>query len=160
MATINLIRQFQFNHMTLSRLLADVSHDESLKEIGSDGKCINWIVGHVIAARGKLLMVLGFEPAWYKDQMAVYGGGEAGKFSVETAKPLSELQRLHDQTLNVLSETLANIGSALNDPCNALPHVSEGGTVADRVGAFACHEAYHVGQIGLLRRMLGKPGLF
>lgn len=160
MASVNLIRQFQFNQMTMTRLLADVSHDESLREIAPDGKCINWILGHAIFARGKLLTVLGFEPAWYKDQMAVYGGGEAGKFSIEIAAPFSELQRLLDQTLVVLSETLANIGQGLNDPCDVLPHVSEGGTVADRVGAFACHEAYHVGQIGLLRRLLGKPGLF
>ena len=154
------IRLFEFNQMTMTRLLADVSHDESLREIAPDGKCINWILGHAIFARGKLLTVLGFEPAWYKDQMAVYGGGDDGKFSVKTAKPLADLQRLLDQTLSILSETLPKIGSALNDPCDVLPHVSEGGTVADRVGAFACHEAYHVGQIGLLRRLLGKPGLF
>ena len=160
MTATHLIRQFRFNQMTLSRLLADVSHEESLRGVGPDGKCINWILGHVIGARGKLLMVLGFEPAWYKDQMAIYGGGEIGQFSIENTRPFSELQRLHDQTLIVLSETLANIESELNDPCDVLPHVSEGGTVADRVGAFACHEAYHIGQIGLLRRMLGKPGLF
>jgi hypothetical protein len=86
MTPVHLIRLFQFTQMTLSRLLSDVSHEDSM--------------------------------------------------------------------------TLLKMGTALNAPCDQLPHVSEGGTVADRAGSFACHEAYHAGQIGLLRRLLGKPGLF
>jgi hypothetical protein len=160
MAAIHLIRQFQFDQMTMKRLLADVSHEDSIRETEPAGNCINWIVGHVIVARGKLLTVLGFEPVWYKNQTAVYGGGDVGKFSVEMAKSLPELLRLLDETMNALTETLSRVEAALLEPCDQLPHVSEGGTVADRVGAFACHEAYHVGQIGLLRRLLGKPGLF
>lgn len=160
MSPTNLIRLFQFDQMTLSRLLADVTDEESLREIGPDGKCINWIVGHIIFARGELLNILGSEPDWYKNLMAVYGEQGVGTFTVKAAKPLSDLRSLLDQSLEMLSQTLHKMGAALNEPCDQLPHVSKSGTVADRVGSFACHEAYHAGQIGLVRRLLGKPGLF
>jgi hypothetical protein len=160
MTPINLVRLFQFIQMTLSRLLTDVTPEESLREVGPDGKCINWIVGHVIFARGKLLGILGREPEWYKSITAVYGEQGVGTFTVKAAKPLPDLQRLLDQSLETLSETFLKMGAALNELCDQLPHVSQGGTVADRVGSFACHEAYHAGQIGLMRRLLGKPGLF
>jgi uncharacterized damage-inducible protein DinB len=157
---VHLVRLFQFTQLTLSRLLADVSNAESLREVGPDGKCLNWILGHIIFARGKLLSLLGGEPDWYKNFMAVYGEKGVGTFSVKTAKPLSDLQGLLDQSLAMLSEVLSKLDAALNEPCAELPHVSKGGTVADRVGSFACHEAYHAGQIGIMRRLLGKPGVF
>lgn len=160
MTSISLIRQFQFNQMTLSRLLSDVSPQKSLNPAGPDGKCLNWIVGHIIFARGELLSILGSEPDWHKVHMAVYGERGVGMFTVKNAKPLPDLQRLLDQSLTMLTEVLPKVGAALNEPCDQLPHVSKGGTVADRVGTYACHEAYHAGQIGLMRRLLGKPGVF
>jgi hypothetical protein len=160
MTPVHLIRLFQFTQMILSRLLSDVSHEDTMREAGPDGKCINWIVGHAIFARGELLGILGREPEWYNNIMAVYGEQGAGTFTVKAARSLPDLQRLLEQSLDMLTETLLKMGAALNEPCDQLPHVSEGGTVADRVGSFACHEAYHAGQIGLMRRLLGKPGLF
>ena len=160
MTPIHLIRQFQFNQMTLSRLLNDVSPEESLRPAGPDGKCINWIVGHVIFARGELLSILGSEPDWHKVHMAVYGERGVGTFTGKDAKPLPDLRLLLDQTMQMLGETLPKVGAALNEPCDQLPHMSKGGTVTDRVGTYVCHEAYHAGQIGLMRRLLGKPGLF
>lgn len=159
MSSTGLIRQFQFNQMTLTMLLADVTQEESLREADA-GKCVNWIAGHIIVARGKLLAALGAEPVWYPRMMAVYGGQDTGKYSADRAKSLTELQTLLEETLNSLADTLVTVEIKLMEPCDVLPHVKSDGTVADRAGAFACHEAYHVGQIGLMRRLLGKPGLF
>lgn len=160
MTAINLIRQFEFNAMTMSRLLADVTAEESLTHVDAAGKNLNWIVGHLVTARAKLLAALGNEPRWYGEMMAVYGGKDTGTYSDAAARPLVDLQKLFAETQNRFTETLPKIAEKLNDPCDALPHVKEGGTLADRVGAFACHEAYHIGQIALMRRLLGKPGLF
>jgi hypothetical protein len=159
MSSIQLIRQFEFNQMTLARLLADVSNEESLRQV-EPANCINWIVGHLLGARVKLLGILGNDLDWRKDLADIYGGQSAGTFSRETAKPLSDLKLLLDQSLQALAETLSKSELALKAPCDQLPHVDEGGTAADRVGSYACHEAYHAGQVGLLRRFLGKPGLF
>ncbi len=38
----------------------------------------------------------------------------------------------------------------------AASHAKE--TVGQRLAFLQFHEAYHIGQIGLLRRLLGKPG--
>jgi uncharacterized damage-inducible protein DinB len=160
MTPIHLIRLFQFDQMTLSRLLVDVTDEESLRQVGPEGKCLNWIVGHIIFARGKLLGILGSEPEWHRAHMAVYGQQGVGTFAEENAKPLPELQRLLDQSLDMLKKALFTMEAALNKPCDQLPHVSDGGTVADRVASYCCHEAYHAGQIGMMRRLLGKPGLF
>jgi len=160
MTTEHLLRQFQFDQMTLDRLLADVSQADSLRVVQPADKSINWLLGHIVSARAKLLGILGMELPWKEEIMGIYGGPDAPPFAASSAKPLSDLRALLNESLRTLDETLRKNEAMLEQPCDGLPHVSSGGTIADRVGAFACHEAYHVGQIGLMRRLMGKPGLF
>jgi hypothetical protein len=39
-----------------------------------------------------------------------------------------------------------------------LAHGDANGTLGDKLGFLQFHEAYHAGQIGLLRRLVGKEG--
>jgi uncharacterized damage-inducible protein DinB len=159
MNPLGIVRQFQFNEMTLTRLLADVSHEESLRVPELGGNSINWTVGHILVARSKLLGILGADVDWQGEMTALYGQ-ESGPLRAAVAKKLPDLVERLESTMGLLAEAIAKASSTLNDPCDILPHVKSGGTVGDRIGSYVCHEAYHAGQIGMLRRLLGKPGLF
>jgi uncharacterized damage-inducible protein DinB len=156
MSAQELIHQFRFNQMTLTRLLADVSHDDSLSEPQPGINSVNWLLGHILATRGRLLEELGQDPEWRERLIKVYNKTRdhfpAGAFAI------AELNGLVPISLDQLAAALQ--AAALGNAAPSFPHLPEGGTLADHVGAFVCHEEYHVGQIGLVRRLIGKPGLF
>ena len=154
-----LISQFQFNQMVLTRLLSDVSHDESLKPTAEDGKCINWLLGHILVARADLLTQMQCPSHWNEDDAAPYRIKE-GRFEASTARKLDELKA-------VLADSYKHLIAAVEGSQVTLDEISPLPTATGRMltwgqraGSYVCHEAYHAGQIGLMRRLLGKPGLF
>jgi uncharacterized damage-inducible protein DinB len=155
----DLIHQFQFNQMTLLRILADVSQEESLRELQPDVNSINWIVGHLLATRAGMLAEMGAEPHWSKAQSLRYAPRPKG-WTVAQAMDISELKQACVDSLQRIESALRVFESSFSQPSKRLPHLPQGGTMGDRIGTFVCHEEYHVGQIGLIRRLLGKPGLF
>lgn len=157
MTSQELTNQFRFNQMTLTTLLADVSQEDSLRTPAVGGNSINWMLGHLIATRGRLLELLDAKPAWHAELSKIYNP-ELTNFPAK-AKPMSELNRLLKDSLDEMSAALSAFEPSLSDPTDHMPHLKEG-TWADRIGSYICHEAYHCGQIGLARRALGKKGLF
>ncbi|HEY3295615.1 MAG TPA: DinB family protein [bacterium] len=157
MTSQNLLNQFRFNQMILVRTLADISQEDSLCPPAAQGNCINYLLGHLIATRSFLLRDLGAAPVW-GEGLAVYDRNP--KDFPAGAKPLSELNGLLQESLETVTATLHSFEPRLGESAKQFPHLPEGGTFTDRIGSFICHEAYHVGQIGLARRALGKPGLF
>jgi hypothetical protein len=157
MNSATLINQFRFNQMTLSALLQDVSEEDSLAS-PTGGNCINFMLGHLIAARGTVLKNTGANPVWLAALSAPYARGE-NTYPVG-AKSVSELKDLVKRSFEDLSTALAAFEPRLSETCTErMPHL-DSGTWTDRFASFACHEAYHIGQIGLTRRALGKKGLF
>lgn len=99
-----LLNQFRFNQMTLTMLLKDVDHSESLQGPEPGGNCINWMLGHLIATRGRLLRDLGREPAWREEVAEAYSPVIDG--FAERALPLEDLKELLEQSLNNLVHAL------------------------------------------------------
>jgi hypothetical protein len=157
MISQQLINQYRFNQMTLNRLLADVTEADSMKS-PTGGNCINFMLGHLIASRGTVLKITGANPGWLP---AITGPYARGENSFPTgARPFAELNGLVKTSFEELISALAAFEPHLSETCtDKMPHL-DSGTWTDRIGSFICHEGYHVGQIGLSRRALGKKGLF
>ena len=154
-----LISQFQFNQMVLTRLLSDVSHDESLKPTYEDGKCINSILGHILAARSDLLIQMQFASHWNEDDAVPYLL-KKDRFEASRAHNLDSLRAVLDDSYARLITAIEGSRPTL-DEISPLPTATGRKlTWGQRAGSYICHEAYHAGQIGLMRRLLGKPGLF
>jgi hypothetical protein len=116
------------------------------------------MLGHLLATRGTVLRIVGAEPAWLATLAPPYARGQ-NTFPVG-AKPIAELNELLKHSFEEMTTALAAFEPHLSETCpDKMPHI-ESGTWTDRIGSFACHEGYHVGQIGLTRRALGKKGLF
>ena len=140
------------------RNLADVSHEESLLSPGSGGNCLNWIAGHLMASRNDLLEVLGKQRLWGKEHDELYRRGSE-PITAANARPLAELtQAFRDSHEAVLSSLQAVTPERMAEPAPFSPGNNPDETVGTLLALFAFHEAYHVGQTGVLRRVCGHPG--
>lgn len=148
-----LIHQFEFNQLLITRGLDDVSHAESLVFPKLEGNCINWIVGHIITSRSNLEAMLGASSYWSRKQCEPYIPNKP--FDSEHALLLGELKSATVDSLSHLIGTLKSFELQTSDFSD-----SSGRAKAEEIATFVCHEAYHAGQIHMIRRTLGKPGLF
>lgn len=148
--------QFGIGAFVLERNLAGVTNEESLRRPQPGGNTMNWIVGHVVRARNQALVLLD-EKALF-DDADFEGYGPGGSDSARTL-PLDELKRRFDALGPALGRALEE--ATTEQLAAAAPFSPTGNpheTVGTLLASIAFHEAYHLGQTGLSRRLLGKPG--
>jgi len=146
-------RQFQMNHWAAHANLQGISHDESLLHPHPGGNCFNWVLGHVVATRAALLTALGESPIWTEGDCQAYRRGVQPPLRPEDARRLEDIVSAYDASQQVIVDCLRR----LTDADLARPH-DKGQTLGDWLAGFTFHEAYHLGQLGLLRRLVGKDG--
>ncbi len=143
---------FNINYRVLEMNTGGLSHDESLQQPEPGGNCLNWVLGHIVASRNSMLKLAGEEPIWSEAAAAPYARGSDGLRDVSRARPLAEI--LAD--LRRAQERLLGRLGRMSDADLAAP--VKDGTVGSQLAFLHFHEAYHAGQVGLLRRLLGKEG--
>lgn len=144
---------FEFNHGAARLNCADLTHEESLLLPRPGGSCANWVLGHIVAFRSTILPLLGDSPYWAREDCAPYARGSE-RLDPARARPFDGL--LHD--LDATQERIRAGIARLTDAALAETPPGEKRTLAQRLFFLQFHEAYHVGQLGLLRRLAGKPG--
>lgn len=148
--------QFGVGAFVLERNLADVTNEEGSRLPKPNGNSMNWIVGHVVRTRNQALGLLGEKPPFDDEDFKSYGAG--GSNSGETLS-LDELKRRFDMLGPMLDGALKRASPkqlSAAAPFSATGNPNE--TVGTLLASIAFHEAYHLGQTGLSRRLLGKPG--
>jgi uncharacterized damage-inducible protein DinB len=148
--------QFQIGSFVFDRNLAGVDHEESLLAPRPGGNAMNWIVGHLVRTRNQAVGLLGGNPLFDDAEFELYG---AGAFDSGRAVRLEELRRRFDALGPVIASALAQATSEqLSAKAPFSPTANPNETVGTLLASIAFHEAYHLGQTGLSRRLLGKPG--
>jgi hypothetical protein len=115
---------------------------------------MNWIVGHVVRTRNQALVLLGDKSLFDDAEFDAYGHR-----STAAALPLDELKRRFDALRPALDAALKRTTPqqlAAAAPFSPTGNPNE--TVGTLLASMAFHEAYHLGQTGLSRRLLGKTG--
>lgn len=143
---------FGLNIQVLKINTQGLTHEQSLIQPKPAGNCLNWILGHIAVTRDQALGLLGEKPGWSDSDKALYIRGskpmtDAGK-ALPMEKLMADIERSQVTLLSALMrqtpETLAaNDGQ---------------GSLAEKIAMLHFHEAYHTGQVGLMRRLLGKDG--
>jgi hypothetical protein len=147
--------QLGFLRGVVKKITADLTQEESLFQPATGGNCLNWIAGHVVRTRNEILAMVG--------QPAVWSAGEGDRYA-RGAAPITgpgegvlEVSRILAAYDAAQGPILAGI-EAISDQELAVK-VPWFGNEIDKAGALAgllFHETYHVGQMGLIRRLLGK----
>lgn len=155
----SLITQFTFNHQVFTKNVAGITADESLRAPAGGGNCLNWVAGHIVASRNGLLSILGAEPCWKSETAKRYARGGVPVTGVADAEPWENLLRLFEESQRLVVDKVSSLDAnalAAAPPAERNPFRS--GDIHEMIATFTFHESYHVGQTGLLRRMLGKDG--
>ena len=112
-----------------------------------------WILGHVTAMRRRIIRMLGGtvpeDPAWEQH----YARGGPGN---PAHLPWTDLQRAFLDTDPALKEAL--LGVADWDRPIVNPALGTEQTLEEVLAFLYMHECYHLGQIGVIRKLHGLPG--
>jgi len=130
--------------MVLNRNLKDITHTESLVTPAQGGNSINWILGHIIVSRDDIRELIGLDKLYGEDMKMYHRGAKA--LSTEKLMDFSKLLEMFNAGQNLLVDKLKETDL-------------RGDNEKYRMVTFlAFHEAYHAGQTGILRRIIGKEG--
>lgn len=134
-----------------------VTHEESLLQPPFRGNCFNWVIGHLVQSRDRMLRVAGESTLWTAEQVDRYARDSPpivdGHEALRLEKMLADLT---DQNKRLI----AKIKVMSPDELDALGvTVINGGppwSVAQWLHFLLWHEAYHLGNLEILRQLTGK----
>lgn len=137
--------QIDITYKVVSINTEGITHEESMIFPDGETNCMNWVLGHLIYVRNGLLNILGEEPIWDKESFSGYNRGAIALERKEEFVNFEQLKSYLKQSQDKLDTKL-----------NTLEHFSDE-QIAD-IATLCFHENYHSGQLGYIRRLLGKPG--
>lgn len=149
-----LSRLFEMNYEALFRNLEGITHEDSLVHPMPAGNTINWILGHILATRNRLHPLIGLEEAWAPPMAQRYTGLDGAGWTPAVAVDLRSIE-------SALARSQQQVMAAFDDMSSKAlaTRANDGRTLAEVLGFFQFHEAYHTGQIALVRRIVGRPGV-
>jgi uncharacterized damage-inducible protein DinB len=152
----NALRLFNFSHTTVKLNIMGITEAESLMSPLAGINSMHWILGHIVATRRSLLKMMDAEMHWTEE--------DAEAFSKPPQETIGITPKGWPEIVEGLEDSQRRIEAAIERfhlldefaPGNKI--LADEETYGDRFGFFFGHETYHAGQLGTLRRLLGKPG--
>lgn len=151
-----LSRSFRRNERIVAMQAEGITHEESLTVVPYNVNCFNWVLGHLVAGRGRVLRVLGAEP--------VMAAVEEERYQRESDPIRDEGPEVirFERLLEMLAESSGRIEAALAAAdadflAEEIP--SEEGKVLPRLSQlmfYLFHDTYHTGQTDLIRQLAGR----
>ena len=150
---------FETSYFVFGKNTAGITHEESVELPQPAGNSANWIAGHLVDARLSVLDLLGHAPTWTVAERATYKRGSARLVDPAAAMPWERIVRELDATQEKLRAALpALTPEKLAAPLPVEQNPFKVDSLGDQLAVFHFHESYHMGQLGIVRRLLGKPG--
>ena len=147
-----LSKLYGLNMMVIEKNLEGITTEESFVQPQAAGNCVNWVLGHIVATRNQIMELIGENPTLSEVESAPYKRGSKPLTDRSTAltleKMFSDLQVSQDKLMAALQGM----------PSEELEAPFGESTKYEQLAVLQFHEAYHAGQLGILRRFLGKPG--
>jgi hypothetical protein len=144
--------QFRITTNLFIKAMSGVDKEEAMRRPGPMSNPLLWLAGHLIHFRTRLLSLMGV-PRDFPWGSRFDTGSKVG--APETYPDPEELVALWEQLSELLVERLGTLTEAdLAAPPTAKVPTTDA-TLRGAIGYFSLHEAYHVGQMGYVRKWLG-----
>ncbi len=147
-----LIQSFQTTTWIINKQADGLSHEQMLLQLPFRGNCFNWVLGHIVTNRDKVLVLLGEEPQFSENEVARYNRGSDPVVEGETAVHSHRLLEAVQTSQSQIEKTLAKIDS---EALAAIYDAENNITVAEHINGLHWHETYHTGQLEILRQLAG-----
>jgi uncharacterized damage-inducible protein DinB len=146
-------------HHVLLRNVDGITHEESLHQPEPGGNCLNWVLGHLVSTYDVALPILGQESVFPKGTLERYARRSAPIEDGSQARDFAELVAAWTTAAERWDAGLAGLSAeGLDRPAPFSPGNDPNETVRSLLSLMNFHQSYHVGQLGLLRRLIGKEG--
>jgi len=157
--TETLAVQIHYTRWVVNANLEGVTDDQYFQSPGLAGNCANWVLGHLVHARNGCLVMLGQEPVIDAESIERYRRGSDNVSSAADAVPSADLLAAFNRAQEPLVAGLAAVSDkTLDAPAPFSPGNDPDETVGSLLAGLLFHEAYHAGQLGVIRRILGVKG--
>jgi hypothetical protein len=148
-------RAFVRNQRVIHAQADGLTHEQSLTQTEYNVNCFNWVLGHIVDSRSRLLVQFGYDEVM-SDAVGERYRRESDPITEEgpDVVPFDELLAMLDRTQELLDRML---GDATDEWLAEETPVTED-RAAPRVNQIHFtyfHDTYHVGQTDLLRQMSG-----
>jgi uncharacterized damage-inducible protein DinB len=144
-------------YRTLMAHIHDLTHEESLIQPPFNHNCMNWVVGHIMQSRDKMLQLVDEPSVWTAEQIERYER-ESSPVVDNTDTVRFEQMRLDLQTTH--ERLIAKLGTMTGQELRATAKPVVKGisdwTIEQFLSFLLWHETYHVGQTDILRQVIGK----
>jgi uncharacterized damage-inducible protein DinB len=147
---------FKLNNEMVVRSLDGLSDEECWRRPAGAGNPLAWLLGHATVSRAQLLGQLGQK----------YNPGLGPLFDRGSTLGARETYPAREAMETAWKETrgrMRDAFGALSDAALAAPPSGKSfpgvSSIADLIAFYAFHECYHVGQMGYVRRLLGRDGV-
>lgn len=138
---------YKLNAQALMANIDSITESECRKMPAENINSMNWILGHIVLFRDNVLTILGKLKLCSAEMERIYSNGN-------TATDMND-----GLNTNILIEKFNKSQSLIEF---ALENPSAEALINDdtleKISFYAFHETYHVGQTGIVRVLLKKPG--
>lgn len=149
-----LVEIYKNNHDIIHKQLEAINHEESLLQLPFRGNCMNWVVGHILGVRGEALKLMGLPGTLNSVEEKIYGYGSDPLTDPAKACDLNSMVNRLDETLDKVINGLFSLSP---DELDRQVSIWRGPMpLITALSFFQWHEAYHTGQLELLRQLAGK----
>jgi uncharacterized damage-inducible protein DinB len=147
-----LISPFQRTHWIIKQQTNGLTHADSVLQLPFRGNSMNWILGHIMESRNKVLAALGEPPALAEVQAARYERDSEPVTNEEDAVDFEHLLAAIDDSQERI---IAALEKSTTDDLAIIYNEERQITLGDRLEFLHWHETYHVGQLEILRQLAG-----
>ena len=146
---------FNTKKETIKGLISQLSEEEVHKVIDKVNNSVYWIIGHLTGARLSMLKLLGIKYDPGIDLHYFKKGSLHTTKGPEFTILMDQFEKAGDLLYNALTKADPEW---LKKPMKYIVNENMA-TVADNIQFLIFHEDYHIGQIALIIRMMGKKGI-
>jgi uncharacterized damage-inducible protein DinB len=136
--------------------LEGITAVDSIRQPRPGGNCANWILGHLVGAQNSAMGLAKQTPVWEDDSLA-----RASSTPITSAEGAIDWDTLVERFVASESRFLSGLDALTEDELDEDGFVDPFGNPTTRgqlLNFLALHQNYHVGQLGMTRRLIGLPG--
>ena len=151
------LQNYYFKRDLLKNLLSQLSEEEIKTNIKILNKCVYWIIGHIAGARFSILKLLNIN---YDLNISFerFRKGSSGNYKTEWPEFLEILNHFNTMGELIFNYLDKNDSKLINEKMKYVIN-DETVTVGDNIKFLLFHEDYHIGQLGLILKLLDKNGI-
>lgn len=147
-----ILQDYAFHNMLIHRFVDGVSHAESVLQLPFKHNCMNWILGHIVTNRSHVLETAGAAHAWQDETRALYQQDTPPVLPGSPSLHFETLVKYLDGSIEQLTAALENISDEYLE--GTYSNYRGEKTRYAHLASFHWHEAFHVGQLEILRAFI------